>query len=51
MTVPSVPTGMNTGVSTFPWAVVSVPRRADDVVSECEISNKAAKVARAGPIG
>ena len=27
-TVPCVPTGMKTGVSTTPWAVVSRPRRA-----------------------
>ena len=29
LTVPWVPTGMNTGVSTAPWAVRSRPRRAD----------------------
>src|SRR5436190_6121118 len=28
LTAPCVPTGMNTGVSTDPWAVVSRPRRA-----------------------
>src|SRR5690242_13526605 len=28
LTAPSVPTGMNAGVSTTPWGVVSRPRRA-----------------------
>ena len=33
LTDASVPTGMNTGVSTTPWGVISRPRRAESIVA------------------
>jgi hypothetical protein len=38
-TDPSVPTGMNTGVSTGPWAVCITPARARVFVDSATISN------------
>ena len=39
LTVPCVPTGMKTGVSTTPWGVVSRPRRAWEEGSVAKSSN------------
>ena len=37
LTEPYVPTGMNVGVSIWPWLRVSVPRRAPALV-ECKVN-------------